>query len=83
MPMLPADFQTDKLASWTTPIPGHKRAGFTFAGTAKYETTFDAPAASSDGGYYLDLGDVRRERACLGERQGLWQAHPSAPTGCW
>jgi hypothetical protein len=39
-PTLPADFQTVQLASWTTfPDPNTPA----FAGTAKYETTFDAP----------------------------------------
>jgi hypothetical protein len=39
-PTLPADFQTVKLASWTTFPDTNTQA---FAGTAKYETTFDAP----------------------------------------
>ena len=39
-PALPADFQTAKLASWTTFPDTNTQA---FAGTAKYETTFDAP----------------------------------------
>lgn len=53
-PTLPPDFQTAKLASWTT-HPGTEA----FAGTAKYEITFDTPAAGG-GQYYLDLGDVRQ-----------------------
>ena len=40
-PVLPADFQTSKLASWTTFPDTNCQA---FAGTAKYEITFDAPA---------------------------------------
>jgi hypothetical protein len=44
-PTLPADFQTAQLASWTTFPDTNTQA---FAGTAKYETTFDAPAGGSD-----------------------------------
>jgi len=39
-PTWPADFQTAKLASWTTFPDANAQA---FAGTAKYEVTFDAP----------------------------------------
>jgi len=39
-PALPADFQTAKLASWTTFPDTNSQA---FAGTAKYQITFDAP----------------------------------------
>ena len=39
-PTLPADYQTAKLASWTTFPDTNAQA---FAGTAKYEITFDAP----------------------------------------
>ena len=39
-PTLPADFRTAKLASWTTFPDTNCQA---FAGTAKYEITFDAP----------------------------------------
>ena len=53
-PTLPPDFQTAKLASWTTQLGTEA-----FAGTAKYEITFDAPANDSRQ-YYLDLGDVRQ-----------------------
>ncbi|MEY4917478.1 MAG: hypothetical protein RL616_1391, partial [Verrucomicrobiota bacterium] len=74
-PTLPADFQTAKLASWTTFPDTNTQA---FAGTAKYETTFDAPpergsvtrsnSATKDAlrlteprsNYSLDLGDVRQ-----------------------
>jgi hypothetical protein len=56
-PVLPADFQTDKLDSWT-------RLGDTnaqrFAGSALYTIHFDAPASSGGNNYYLDLGDVRQ-----------------------
>jgi len=68
-PTLPADFQTARLASWTT-FPDKNTQ--TFAGTAKYETTFDAPKLESNlqvapdtlkrelQPCFLDLGDVRQ-----------------------
>jgi hypothetical protein len=74
-PTLPADFQTAKLASWTTFPDTNTQA---FAGTAKYETTFDTPrrdelhesqnqvsksgtrGARPSESFYLDLGDVRQ-----------------------
>ena len=74
-PTLPADFQTAKLASWTTFPDTNAQA---FAGTTKYETTFNAPPergsvtrstpATSDAlrlteprsNCLLDLGDVRQ-----------------------
>ena len=74
-PTLPADFQTAKLASWTTFPDTNTQA---FAGTAKYETTFDVPtergsvtrsnSVTTDAlrlteprsNYSLDLGDVRQ-----------------------
>jgi hypothetical protein len=59
-PTLPADFQTAKLASWTTFPDTNTQA---FAGTAKYETTFDAPnlqSAIRNPQFFLDLGDVRQ-----------------------
>ena len=58
-PRLPADLQTARLASWTTFPDTNTQA---FAGTAKYETAFDAPE-SLDGrlrACLLDLGDVRQ-----------------------
>jgi len=55
-PTLPADYQTEKLASWTT-FPDENAQSF--AGTAKYETTFDAPNATSKL-MELNLGDVRQ-----------------------
>jgi hypothetical protein len=55
-PVLPADFQTPKLASWTTFPDTNCQA---FAGTAKYETTFDAPNSAGKT-FELDLGDVRQ-----------------------
>jgi hypothetical protein len=72
---LPADFQTAKLASWTTFPDTNAQA---FAGTAKYQTTFYAPrrdelhespnqesktgtrGARPSDNFYLDLGDVRQ-----------------------
>ena len=58
-PTLPADFRTAKLASWTTFPDTNTHA---FAGTAKYETTFDAPKGGSDASshFELNLGDVRQ-----------------------
>ena len=44
-PVLPADFQTARLASWTTFPDTNTQA---FAGTAKYEITFDAPKLESN-----------------------------------
>ena len=55
-PTLPADFQTTKLASWTTFPDTNCQA---FAGTAKYETTFDIPD-SADKSFFLNLGVVRQ-----------------------
>ncbi len=55
-PSLPADFQTAKLASWTTFPDTNTQA---FAGTAKYETTFDAPPSAGKT-FELNLGDVRQ-----------------------
>jgi hypothetical protein len=53
-PRLPADFRPARLASWAT-FPGPDLAAF--SGTAKYETSFDAP---KDAGtrFELDLGEV-------------------------
>jgi hypothetical protein len=74
-PVLPADFTTARLASWTTFPDTNTQA---FAGTAKYETTFDAPrrdelhesqtedsksgarGARPSDNFYLNLGDVRQ-----------------------
>ena len=71
-PTLPADFQTAKLASWTTFPDTNTQA---FAGTAKYETTFEwhghlarevqtnSPVAEThgqDARATIDLGDVRQ-----------------------
>jgi hypothetical protein len=55
-PTLPADFQTAKLASWTTFPDTNAQA---FAGSADYSITFDAPAGGG-GNDFLDLGDVRQ-----------------------
>jgi hypothetical protein len=54
-PILPADVHTAKLNSWTT---FSDTSAQSFAGTAKYEITFDA-SANSDNVYFLDLGHVR------------------------
>ncbi|HEX9046096.1 MAG TPA: glycosyl hydrolase, partial [Verrucomicrobiae bacterium] len=56
-PVLPAEFQTTKLASWTTFPDTNSQA---FAGTAKYEIAFNAPAPNATQSYFLDLGDVRQ-----------------------
>ena len=55
-PTLPAAYQTTQLASWTTFPDTNAQA---FAGTAKYETTFDAPGAAG-GSVAINLGDVRQ-----------------------
>ena len=55
-PVLPADFQTAQLASWTT-FPDTNTTAF--AGTASYETTFDAPDLAGKS-VELNLGDVRQ-----------------------
>ena len=75
-PVLPADFQTANLDSWTTFPDTNTQA---FAGMAKYEITFDAPperglsqaaaaplatgalrVETTRAPYFLDLGDVRQ-----------------------
>ena len=56
-PTLPADSQITKLASWTTFADTNAQS---FAGTASYTTTFDAPDSSAGKNYFLDLGDVRQ-----------------------
>jgi alpha-L-rhamnosidase len=55
-PALPADFQTAVLASWTT-FPDTNTQSF--AGSAGYSVTFDAPHGTNHT-YSLDLGDVRQ-----------------------
>jgi hypothetical protein len=59
-PTLPARFQTDRLASWTTFPDAGVQA---FAGTARYEIKFDlqeASFATRHASFVLDLGDVRQ-----------------------
>ena len=62
-PMLPADFQTAKLASWTTFPDTNTQA---FAGTAKYTLEFNLQVAQDklkrelQREFQLDLGDVRQ-----------------------
>lgn len=53
-PVLPAPFDTEKLGSWTDTRDTNAQS---FAGTALYATTFDAPSATG-GSYLLDLGKV-------------------------
>ena len=54
-PTLPADFSTAKLTSWTTFPDTNAQA---FAGTAKYETTFDAPQRGGDASSPKGVGDA-------------------------
>jgi hypothetical protein len=59
-PTLPADAQITKLASWTTFADTNCQA---FAGTAKYEITFDSDNSKlkiQNSKLCLDLGDVRQ-----------------------
>lgn len=53
-PILPRDYQTTKLASWTAFPDTNTEA---FAGSADYSLTFDAPS-NGNGSYDLDLGQV-------------------------
>ena len=55
-PTLPPGVQITKLASWTT-FPDTNTE--VFAGTAKYETTFDAPDSAGKH-FEINLGDVRQ-----------------------
>ena len=55
-PTLPAEYQTAKLASWTTFPDTNAQA---FAGSAEYVTSFDAPSVAG-GRLLLTLGDVRQ-----------------------
>jgi hypothetical protein len=55
-PALPAPFQTDRLASWTS-LGG--TTAQSFAGTARYSLTFDAPDGLL-GPCAIDLGAVRQ-----------------------
>jgi hypothetical protein len=59
-PTLPADLQISKLESWTKFADTNCQS---FAGTAKYAVTFDAPNLKSkirNLKFFLDLGDVRQ-----------------------
>lgn len=53
-PALPADFQTNELASWTTLGDAEAKP---FAGSAEYTLDFDAPPSGA-GDWLLDLGRV-------------------------
>lgn len=55
-PALPTGFQMARLASWTKSPDTNAQA---FAGTAKYETTFDAPDSAGKI-FEINLGDVRQ-----------------------
>ncbi len=75
-PVVPAAYTLDALASWTeAPDPEVKR----FGGTARYETTFDAPKAEA-AAWRLSLGTVcESARVTLnGEDLGTAWAFPFA-----
>jgi hypothetical protein len=55
-PVIPSPFSTTNLASWTELGDTNTQS---FAGTAVYSITFDAPV-SAGGPCFLDLGDVRQ-----------------------
>jgi hypothetical protein len=55
-PVLPAPLSITNLVSWTEFGDTNTQS---FAGTAVYSITFDAPTSAS-GQYFLDLGDVRQ-----------------------
>jgi hypothetical protein len=54
-PELPTAFESDRLGTWTD----HGGEWERFAGTSRYELTFDLPASPAAGDWLLDLGDVR------------------------
>jgi len=54
-PVLPGDFETDRLASWTELGDSEAKR---FAGTGRYKIDFEKPAAKADD-WILELGDVR------------------------
>jgi hypothetical protein len=54
-PVIPAAFETGRLASWTT-LGGEEAQRF--AGTARYTTSFNLPPGEASD-WQLDLGDVR------------------------
>lgn len=57
-PELPAGFSTPDLRPWTDQVSDPLTQAF--SGTAVYRTTFELPAGfAPDGGWRLDLGDVR------------------------
>ncbi|MGH7992739.1 MAG: glycosyl hydrolase [Limisphaerales bacterium] len=55
-PVIPADSQMTRLASWTTLADANAQS---FAGSATYSIAFDAPPGGNKN-YFLDLGDVRQ-----------------------
>ncbi|MCC7086556.1 MAG: hypothetical protein IT427_16280 [Pirellulales bacterium] len=71
-PEIPQSIETSALGSWTK--NGDPRTE-SFAGTAVYRTTFDAPAAGS---YWLDLGEVRHSARVRvnGRELGTLFMHP-------
>lgn len=70
----PADFETSVLKSWTE-LAGE--AGQTFAGTAQYKITFDAPNSATKA-WLLDLGRVAQSArlALNGKDLGILFAPP-------
>lgn len=73
-PVQPDSFSTRKLASWTE-LGGEDAKRF--AGTARYQLSFDAPSTDADG-WTLDLGRVRESARVFlnGEDLGRVWAHP-------
>jgi hypothetical protein len=70
-PELPAGFETEELASWTTRDDARLKR---FAGTARYTIEFEKPAAGADD-WLLDLGrvcDSARVRLNGEEAGALW-----------
>ncbi len=75
-PVLPAEYETDPLSSWTTrDDPECKR----FAGTARYTTEFVLPGKSDTSGWLLDLGHVCESARVLidGKHVGTVFSSPS------
>jgi hypothetical protein len=73
-PVLPKEFSTEELKSWT--LLGDQEAG-RFAGAARYTIRVNLPDAKADG-WYLDLGDVRESARVWinGKPAGIVVAHP-------
>ena len=81
-PALPAAYTTTQLASWTT---RDDPEAIRFAGTARYTSVFELPAAEASD-WLLDLGTVResaRVRLNSHEVGAFWCAPFKAPVGRW